>query len=275
MLIEPFRREDIPGFLELAAAERWLTDPWEFNVLLSAFSAGCFVARDVASTPPVGFITALKHECSGWIGNLIVSQDFRRQGIGETLFLQALDALMSSGAETIWLTASTLGKSLYEKNGFSSIDMINRWSCTVGDRPVDQKKTANCSVTTPSVSSLDFQAWGDRRDALLAAVIERGKLLNTECGFLVVQPSGASLQFGPFSAQDTDAAEKLLVAALQSLPPGTTVCLDAPASNNAATQLFRTYGMRISGRNELMYAGVRPDFQAKFIYGLATMGSCG
>jgi hypothetical protein len=33
--------------------------------------------------------------------------------------------------------------------------------------------------------------------------------------------------------------------------------------------------MRISGSNELMYAGVKPAYQSEYIYGLATMGSCG
>ena len=53
------------------------------------------------------------------------------------------------------------------------------------------------------------------------------------------------------------------------------VCLDAPASNRTGLLLFNRNRMRISGSNELMYAGVKPAYLPEYIYGLATMGSCG
>ena len=45
MTIDPFRTEDIAPFLNLAAAEGWVAEPWEFEFLLSEFSQGCFAAR--------------------------------------------------------------------------------------------------------------------------------------------------------------------------------------------------------------------------------------
>jgi hypothetical protein len=122
---------------------------------------------------------------------------------------------------------------------------------------------------------MDFQAWGDRRDGLLAAVVERGKLLMTEHGFLVVQPCGASKQIGPFSALDCSAADQLLESAFMSLPQGTTLCLDAPASNQGAMQLFKAKGLHTTGSNELMFAGEKPNVRPDLMYGLASMGSMG
>jgi GNAT superfamily N-acetyltransferase len=275
MLIEPFCREDIPGFLELAAAERWMTEPWEFTFLLSAFPSGCFVAREPESGTASGFVTALRHERSGWIGNLIVRPECRGNGIGETLFLHALKALREAGAETFWLTASKLGKLLYEKHGFSRIDTISRWSGSAVQQHVDHKPDTGCDISTSSISGMDHQAWGDRRDVLLEAVALRGELLMTESGFLVVQPCGASTQVGPFSAREYDVAEQLFDSALLSVPQGTTLCLDSPDQNCSAPQLFSSRGFRITGSNELMYAGLKPEYRPELIYGLATMGSCG
>lgn len=275
MQIEAFRTEDIPGFLELAADEGWLADPGEFAFLLSAFPSGCFIARKTESDPAAGFVTALRHERSGWIGNLIVSPESRGIGIGKVLFLRALNSLREAGAKTIWLTASAVGKSLYEKHGFARIDTISRWSGSTVQCPAARHSEIDCTVTSSPVSRLDYQAWGDRRDSLLASVTGRGKLLVSESGFLVVQPCGDSLQFGPFSAGECAVAEQLLDSALGALPQGTKLCLDSPNQNHAALRLFTAKGLQITGSSELMWCGEKPDYRPDLIYGLATMGSCG
>lgn len=274
MNIEPFQSNDIPAFLELAATEQWVAEPWEFTFLLSSFPAGCLCVRD-ESGAGIGFVTSLLHERSGWIGNLIVSENYRGKGIGETLFLRALHALREAGAENIWLTASKTGKSIYEKHGFVAIDAIVRWTGLGRQRRAEREKEADSAVTTSSVSCIDCKAWGDRRDALLAATVGRGKLLLKESGFLVIQPCGDAMQFGPFSAQDSNTAEHLIEAAFGMVPNGTKIYLDAPASNRSALRLFNRRRMRISGTNELMYAGKRPDYHPEYLFGLATMGSCG
>ncbi|OGT97150.1 MAG: hypothetical protein A2X80_00790, partial [Geobacteraceae bacterium GWB2_52_12] len=208
MIIEPFRTDDIASFQALSAMENWVAESWEFEFLLSGFPHGCFAARG-ENGETAGFVTSLIHERSGWIGNLIVAEPFRGLGIGEALFRKSLDALREYGAETFWLTASKQGKSLYEKHGFSSIDTIVRWVGTGRQR--HEVRDGHC-VRSPSnnkVSAIDCQAWGDRRDALLAATVGRGRLLDEGAGFLVIQPCGADRQFGPFSALDISAAENI------------------------------------------------------------------
>jgi len=275
MLIEPFRSEDIPEFLELAAAEGWLADPWEFSFLLSAFPAGCFAARDSEAGQAIGFVTALRHERSGWIGNLIVRNGFRGNGIGEALFLRAAAALRKAGVETIWLTASPFGKSLYEKHGFTRIDTIRRWTGRAGENGPSSKNEFSSGYMTFSVSGLDCQAWGDRRDRLLTAVTERGSLLVAGKGFLAIQPCGTLLQLGPFSADGYAEAEYLLDAALAELPRESVLCLDSPDLNCGALQLLAAKGFQITGSSDLMRCGMKPAYRPELIYGLASMGSMG
>jgi len=274
MTIEPFRTDYIVPFLKLAAAENWMAESWEFEFLLSEFPQGCFAARgDNGET--AGFVTSLRHERSGWIGNLLVEEQSRGRGIGEALFRKAKEALLEAGVETFWLTASKQGRSLYEKHGFSCIDTIVRWTGSGRQRHAGNDPKTGSAITAPSASGIDNQAWGDRRDTLLAETVGRGKLLIEESGFLVIQSCGDAMQFGPFSALDNSTAEHLFDAALHAIPLGTKIYLDAPASNRAALRLFNRRKMRISGTNELMYAGVKPAYRADMLYGLATMGSCG
>jgi predicted GNAT family acetyltransferase len=223
----------------------------------------------------VAFVTSLQHEKSGWIGNLIVSEEFRGKGIGEALFRKALESLNMAGVGTFWLTASKMGKSLYERYGFSSIDTIARW---VGSG--HQRKQSCCQIgdifnTAPMVTIIDNHCWGDRREPLLSATLDRGRIVCEESGFVVIQPCGTGMQLGPFSALDSSTAESLFETAMRAIPIGTKVFLDAPVSNRSALLMFNRKGMRIAGRNELMYAGAKPDYRPEILYGFATMGSCG
>lgn len=274
MTIEPFSKDDITTFLDLALAEGWVAEQWEFHFLLTAFPQGCFCVRDRAGKG-VAFVTSLRHGRSGWIGNLIVQTDLRGKGVGEALFIRSLAALREAGAETFWLTASKLGKSLYEKHGFSTIDTIIRWTGFGRQHHREHDPEACGDETATSVSAIDYQTWGDRRDALLAATVGRGRLLLRDSGFLVIQPCGDTKQFGPFSALDSATAEHILNAALLTVPYTTRIYLDSPASNRTALRHFNRRRMRIAGSNELMYAGVKPEYRPELMYGLATMGSCG
>lgn len=274
MIIEPFRPDDIDPFLRLAASEGWVAEPWELEFLLAEFTQGCFVALG-AEGQAAGFVTALRHERSGWIGNLIVAAGYRGQGFGELLFSKALEALRSAGVETFWLTASKSGQGLYEKYGFRTLDSIVRWTGSGRQRHATHDQTDGRELSGSMVCDLDCQAWGDRREALLAATISRGKVLCDDSAFAVIQPCGGDRQLGPFSARESAAAERIFDETLRTLPLGTKIYLDAPVSNRAALRMFNRKGLRISGTTELMYAGTRPEYRPELIYALATMGSCG
>jgi len=274
MIMEPFHTEDIASFLKLATVEGWVAEPWEFKLLLAEFPQGCFVARD-DNGESVGFVTSLCHLRSGWIGNLIVNPECRGIGIGVALFRKALEALRVAGAQTIWLTASKAGVPLYEKHGFRRIDTIIRWVGAGRQRHGVYADALKQEALTVTSHDLDSTVWGDRREALLKATSHRGLLLQNESAFIVRQPCGEAVQFGPFASLDTRSAAHLFDEAAVSVAAGTRIFLDVPRSNRGASRFLNRRGMRACGSNELMYAGRRPDCRPELLYGLATPGSCG
>jgi len=270
MIIQPFLKDDIAAFLGLAASERWVAEAWEFDFLLTTFPEGCFCVRD-DSGGAAGFVTSLLHERSGWIGNLIVDKRYRGKGVGETLFVNSLDALGRAGAETVWLTASNMGKSLYEKHGFCRIDTIIRWTG-------QGKKGMGAGCSRPDAvfdRNIDRLGWGDRRDALLNVIAGRGTVVAESSACAVIQPCGNAVQVGPLGAMDADDAARVIDDALAGIPHGMKVYVDAPAGNKGALKLLFERGFRNQGSNELMYAGKKPEYRPEYIFGLATMGSCG
>lgn len=276
MKIEAFNKKDIAPFLQLAAEENWLAEPWEFEFLLEQFPKGCFTATDEDKTA-IGFVTSIRHNKSGWIGNLIVTPSHRGKGIGERLFKESMKALFDDGAETIWLTASKSGMPLYQKLGFTNIDTIIRWTGT-GRGHFNKNEYENIVEEVKNDDShkhIDSLAWGDDRQALLEKTINRGRLIQRKSGFVVVQQCQEVRQLGPFSATGYSTAENLLKSALNTIQTDTIVYLDTPASNRTALKLFNRNKIFISGSNELMYCGIKPLYKPEYIYGMATMGSCG
>jgi N-acetylglutamate synthase-like GNAT family acetyltransferase len=54
----------------------------------------------------------------GWLGNIIVSKKFRNQGFGKKLTERLIEIAKAKGCKSIYLLATPLGKSVYEKLGF-------------------------------------------------------------------------------------------------------------------------------------------------------------
>jgi ribosomal protein S18 acetylase RimI-like enzyme len=269
MNIDWFRHDDVDVFLELAAAEGWICDRWEFDFLLRTFPLGCLVER--ANGRAVAFVTSIKYGRSGWIGNLLVREELRGKGSGAALMQEALNSLVEAGAETVWLTASEQGKSIYERLGFVAIDTIKRWTGLgrEGDAAVIR------GISTAQMVVLDQAGWGDRREAIIAAVAERGMVCGGYDGFLVAQPLTVGIQVGPWGCSSREAAAKHLDKALATAGAGTRVFLDVPVRNVAASALLYARGFRVNRTNTLMYLGHTPDYNPEHVYALASMGSMG
>ena len=269
MDIERFTHDDIGPFLRYASAEKWISTEWELKFLLDTFSEGCFACR--AGGLPIAFVTSIKYDKSGWIGNLIVDESLRGKGIGSSLMERALEALRQAGAETVWLTASADGKPIYERLGFCELDVINRWKGTgFTGRP---ERTGEISLK--EAIALDGLGWGDRRDALLSATFARGKVFGVEGGFLVMQGDGALVQGGPWVCTDDGKAPILLDSVLADNAGPGEIMFDVPGKNRAASTLLLSRGFAVTGRTSLMYCGAVPAYKPEIVYALGSMGSMG
>lgn len=268
MDIRPFNNGDLPAFLDLAAAEGWVSDPWEFSFVMDAFPRGCLAGEYGRA---VAFVTAVRYTLSGWIGNLIVAKDLRGRGYGSRLMGRALAELLAAGVETVWLTASEQGRPIYEKMGFREIDAVIRWSGTA----TEGSAWEGDPVPLDELVALDRAGWGDDRSGILAAVAARGVVMRERGGFMVMQPCGGGFQVGPWTAVDAGAAEGLLDRARLCLRQGEQVLLDVPARNGGAARILAAAGFTAVGRTVLMYRGAPPAYVPNRIFALATMGSIG
>ena len=266
MQITPFTPNDIHPFLDLAKDEGWISTRRELAFLLERSPDGCLVCHEDGKQ--VGFVTAVRYGKSGWIGNLLVASEARGRGIGTALFKQAMQVLQSNGTSTVWLTASTYGRPIYERNGFQLCDQVRRWE-RLGEGEQQLKPAV---AVLPDWQEIDYLGWGDSRNELLAYAAANGTAVGADEGFLVLQRLGNSQQIGPFGALNSSIAEQLLE---QMLPGTGRVLLDVPSSNRVASKLLTSRGFTVNSEVDLMYAGQPPAYHAEHIYGLASMGSMG
>jgi len=262
-----FRDEDTDDFLRLAADEGWVSDQWEIEFLRRASPQGCLVKRILAF--PMAFVTTVRYERSGWLGNLLVHPALRRRGIGSKLLTEAITSLEQAEIETLWLTASPSGKPLYEQLGFRGIDRIDRW---LGE---------DFAITPPPkrhdppewLKELDAAGWGDRRDCLMTALAEEGDTLIGRDSFLMTRSLGGVRQIGPWGGTAAEAAA-LFERSVALVTNGERICLDVPKGNELESFLERR-GLKKIGTTTLMYRGATPAYRPELIGACAGMGSMG
>ena len=109
-------RSEWGAFLELAGQEGWRVTPAEVSLFRQGRIGRGFVVRDKGGV--AGFVTAVPHNSSGWIGNLLVPAARRGAGLGGQLFDHALTWLHRRGVDTVWLTASELGRPMVTSASF-------------------------------------------------------------------------------------------------------------------------------------------------------------
>ncbi len=266
MQISPFTPEDIHPFLAMAKDEGWISTRRELAFLLDRAPDGCLVCSE--SGRQVGFVTAVRHGKSAWIGNLLVAPDARGRGIGTSLFKRAMQIVQRAGAETVWLTASHDGRPIYERNGFTACDQVRRWE---RHSTAEDQLTSAVSINQ-DWEEIDYLGWGDTRNELLAFSASNGTAMGGDQGFLIVQRLGCDRQIGPFGALNSSTAECLLE---QAMGTAGRLLLDVPASNRAASKLLTSRGFTVNSEVDLMYAGKPPAYHPEHIFGFASMGSMG
>lgn len=110
-----FSEKTVPEFVAMAQKEGWLIDEFELVNTIRRFPTASFAA--FVDGKLAGGITVYFHEKSAWIGNFLVFDEYRKQGIGKRLFETALKA--ANERPSVYLNANPLLKKFYKSYGFS------------------------------------------------------------------------------------------------------------------------------------------------------------
>jgi ribosomal protein S18 acetylase RimI-like enzyme len=263
---------DWPIFLSLAEAEGWRVPQTEVALLTGVLSPCVSVLHE--GGVPCGFVSAVFHGRSGWIGNLIVDPAARRRGYGDRLFAHALAALEERGATSLWLTASELGRPLYEAHGFVAVDRIERWVSPPRGR--GEVFPAAAFGATEALIDADCRAWGERRHTLLDALAASGQAFACNETVALLQ-GGRDLQvLGPWYSATCCPREnrQVLTSLLAAADPAVEIVCDLLASSPLRS-LLAAAGFAPGGGAALMVSGDGAGVDLKKMMALASLGSMG
>ncbi len=262
------RNGDWNILLRLAAAEGWRVTDRESNLFRGAFADSGFALS--APERACGFITAVSHKANGWIGNLVVAGNDRGRGFGGALLDHAISTLRGRGARCLWLTASELGRPLYERRGFSMVDGVDRWA-RVGEAVGAPSGVA--LVDTETIIAADARVWGGSRRELLRHLALDGEVYSDGASVALLQAPGPMRVLGPW-IRDTEADVAAVISALAATSADIEIVTDVLRSARLDRQLQQA-GFRRQGYNALMAQGSTDHVDLSRLISLASLGSMG
>ena len=265
-------RRDWQIFERLARSEGWRVPQRELQLLQGPFEEAVQVLGD--GDIFCGLISALTHQKSGWIGNLLVPKKLRRRGYGRRLFEAALDELEDRRVVSTWLTASTDGQPLYTGYGFQVVGEIERWVLPVGQ--AGERGSEDSAVAWTSLRQSDRSIWGEARDGLLEGLAPVARAFAHQDATALLQTDLHLQILGPwYSANMCPRSNRqLLQEVLEARNPKLELVVDL-LSASPLKSLLGASGFVCKGRNALMVRGNPQEVELQSMVSLASLGSIG
>ena len=269
MEITSVEGSDWEVFLTLADREGWLVPEQELELFRGPLAGGTFSLN--TKNGPVGFVTAVNHETNGWVGNLLVHPEWRGRGVGGRLFDHAMEVLSRRGAGSLWLTASALGRPLYEKRGFRRVDGVVRWS-------LEASRMTMPPGGGPSAEEAlrrgDRLVWGECRRGLLDPLLERGRVCGCGQSVALLQKQGRVQLLGPWVSGSLCPRENREVLTAVMGEARADLVADVLESS-PVSPLLAGGGFRRLRRCDLMVRGEARGVDLSRLISLASLGSMG
>ncbi len=279
---------DISGLAALRVQQKW----WEraerlLRPMLAWDGGHLFIIRAGAldlpltegttAATPIAVVGALAANATGVIGNVVVRSDYRRRGLARLLMRAALDWQREKGVQTVWLDATTDGRTLYRSVGFSDCE-----PSYFAEVSVDALKSAwlrasasdlRAYLAPPGafgrVASLDTAVFGGDRMPLLTGVLREpetwlylvedaaGEVLGYLMARTLERPL-VGIRAGAWVARSDEAAAALLAALIAEDAPwrlavaresdgaqSPALHISPPGNNPAALTLLKNAGVEI------------------------------
>lgn len=274
MLVRPASPSDWMRFSELADTEGWLVPAVERELFASIWAGQALVLVD--NEHFCGMVTAVVHERTGWIGNLIVPATLRGRGYGTQLFREALSILRSQHVSSVWLTASEMGRPLYEGFGFTSVQQVERWLLKRENVQVPDHVSVK-PVSHNLIYDADLAVWNETRKDLLGVLVGQGPVLGNADSIALLQQGKDIQVIGPwYSKTDCPRTYRRLLqqilAAARFQKSDLVIDLCGPS---ALRPLLAAAGFARCGSALLMVNDNGKDVGLNEMVSLASLGSVG
>lgn len=273
--------DDLPAIAALRESVGWGVQPWALHLVIRREGARCLVGvEDDGTVSAVG--SGIVYGRLGFVGNMVVAEEWRRRGIGSLILERITGFLEASGCERLELNATSEGRPLYERHGFRSVGtsstaQIPRTTSLHRDREVSVRRASGDELER--LSDYDRPRFGGDRRAVLEVLLADpdGTCLVAErdgalAGYGCVREDGGRI--GPFVADAPSIAETILAEAFARTPAVNDLRLNLPPGNENGADWLRRLRVPIEGWDGRMARGAALPRREETIYGM-TVGALG
>ena len=266
-ILRELRASDLPDALELSRLAGWNQTQEDWGLLLRLDPRGCFGievdGRVVATTTLLCYGQEL-----AWIGMVLTKPDYRRKGFAQRLMQAALQRSSTLRIESVKLDATTDGRPLYEKLGFTTEQIVERWFRDVKQNEKNEPHLPAGKNPAAALTELDREAFGADRSEVLRELAKRNSPGTATEGFSFSRGGLRTRYLGPCVAADQEAARTVVQQTLQASPDSSWYW-DILATNEKAVTLATEFGFIRQRRLERMVLGGSLAANDQLVYAIA------
>lgn len=275
-VIDVATARDLELALKWADMEGWNPGLSDGPAFFAQDPRGFFVGR--LDGEPVGFISCVRYgRRFGFLGLYLVRPEHRGKGFGLRLWRRALEC---GGDLPVGLDGVEEQQRNYVKSGFSFAYGNVRYEYRKrADDPPSKKYRLLSPRDCPRrvLAAFDARHFGAERGLFLEkwlSMAESRSLVALDegeiGGYVTLRRCRRGYKIGPLFAGNPLLAEVLFLGAVEGLPPGSSVYLDVPEPNGAATALAERRAMTPVFSTARMYRGTPPSFPLDRVFGVTT-----
>ena len=190
--IRPFTLDDVDFAVKVTTRERWGYSKEDFTIMFLMRVGDSFIAQEEPSKRAIGMLSTYDYgDKVAWIGNVVVSEEYRHQGVAGSLIKHAIRQLGKQGVKAVRLYSKMNTESLYRQMDFVSEGTIGVFTKTMGTRqptratevPSGSKNLSRIDESNAErIFDLDMRCFGaDRRRVLSSILRTRGSLCLAKC----------------------------------------------------------------------------------------------
>jgi predicted GNAT family acetyltransferase len=240
--------EDFAFAVNITDTVDWNLVEDDFKFMMTLESKGCFVLLN--NSERVGIVTNVSFGKIGWLGNLIISENYRKKGAGALLVKHSLDYFKNKAVETVGLYAYIDTIPFYRKIGFKYDSEFIVLQGKGFSSPVKADIREIRKEDIGDVIDFDGSCFGASRKKLLEPILlnsnnirymscENGQIV----GYAAAKVYDGIAELGPLVCLkgQNDAAAGLLKTALKSMD-GYHVSMCIPRKESVIYNLLRASG---------------------------------
>jgi predicted N-acetyltransferase YhbS len=185
--IRPFTLDDVDFAVKVTGEEEWGYSKEDFTLMFLMGVGDNFIAQEEPSKRAIGMLSTYDYGNKvAWIGNVVVSEDYRHRGVAGSLIKHSVRELRRQGVKTVRLYSKMNTEQLYHQLDFISEGTIGVFTKTLGTRQSARTIGVSSSAkelvriseaNAEQIFDLDGKCFGaDRRKVLLSIIRGRGSI---------------------------------------------------------------------------------------------------